>query len=80
MSGAAWTMVGVVGAAAIIGITKFIIHSIVTGIRDELRPLWQQDIEKALEPIQSELSYNGGQSVKDIVKRIEQQVEEFLIR
>jgi len=78
MSGAAWTMVGILGAAAVVGLTKFIIVSIVNGIRDELRPLWKEDIDSALQPVYDELQYNGGHSVKDIVHRIERTLEQVL--
>lgn len=82
MSGALWTVFGVVAAAGVLWITKYAIKAIATQvvfqIGDSLQDRWQKDIDDAIIPVLEELSYNGGQSVKDMVRQINRDIETLL--
>jgi len=82
MSQQLWVVAGVLTAAFLLWFTKYAIRAIaaqvVSQIGDSLQDRWKQDITEAILPLQEELSYNGGTSVKDMVRRIERQLEQFL--
>lgn len=47
-------------------------------LEGQFRVVVGEVVDEKLESIRDELSYNGGKSVKDMVRRIEQQVETLL--
>lgn len=86
MTSAAWTVVAGVGVAVVWAVTKWVVEAIalkvVTNLVDSLQPLWQADLEEALEdamePIRAEVTTNGGGSLKDRVLSVERQLEQLL--
>jgi len=59
-------------------VTSAIAAQVVDKIGDNLQERWRADMDEKLAPINEELQYNGGQSVKDIVHRIERTLEQVL--
>ena len=83
MSQQLWVVAGVLLAAGLLWFVKYAITAIATQvvsqIGDSLQTRWKSDIDEALNDVREELSYNGGTSVKDIVRRIERQLEQLLL-
>ena len=92
MSGAGWTIVGIVGGGLLLAALKWaagqisaaVASQVVARIGDGLQARWVVDIDTALDdklqPIYEELAFNGGDSVKDKVHAIHQQLEELIVR
>lgn len=71
-----------VGVYVLWAVTKYLTRAValmvVSQIGDSLQPLWQADLDDALEPIRSEVTTNGGGSLKDRVLSVERQLEQLL--
>jgi len=86
MSGAAWTVSAIVVGGLLLAALKWvtayattaIAFQVVDKIGDSLQDRWKSDIDDALASVQDELSYNGGQTVKDMVRQINCDVETLL--
>ena len=77
-----WMVAVPAGAASVLWVvryvTKAIAAQVVEQLGDSLQTRWKHDIDVATDPIFEELSYNGGTSLKDMVRRIERQLEQVL--